>query len=91
MFSNNSKLRNSNDDWSQEEDEQLIKLIKLYGNKWAFLSKKILTKTSHQIRYRYNSVLKHKIGKENEPIIMKPNSNSIKIKKETIKPRNCIL
>lgn len=48
--------------WTAEEDQTLLNLIKIHGNKWSIISKIIKTRTGKQIRERYYNCLDQKIN-----------------------------
>lgn len=39
--------------WSEEEDEQLVKLVKKYGKNWKRIGTIMFWRTGKQIRERY--------------------------------------
>ena len=40
-------------EWSEEEDENLIRLVNILGKKWKLISQIIKTKTQEQVKNRY--------------------------------------
>lgn len=50
--------------WKKEEDEQIIKLVKKYGNAWSKISREIKTRNGKQIRDRYLNVLDPSVNKD---------------------------
>ncbi len=50
--------------WTKEEDEELLKLHKKYGNNWSSISKSMPKRTGKQIRDRYLNALEKNLKKE---------------------------
>lgn len=51
--------------WTKEEDNLLLKLIKVYKNNWSAISKIIKTRTAKQVRDRYVNCLDPSLKKGN--------------------------
>lgn len=49
-------------EWTEEEDNMIIKLQATIGNKWAKMAEAIEGRTDNQIKNRWNSVLKKKMS-----------------------------
>ena len=47
--------------WTEEEDNTIIRLQKEMGNKWAQMSQVLVGRTDNQIKNRWNSVLKKRL------------------------------
>ena len=43
--------------WNKEEDDEILKLIKIHGTNWSLISKIIKTRNNKQIRDRYINIL----------------------------------
>ena len=50
--------------WSREEDEKLIKLVKIHGNDWNLIAQQMPERNRKQIRDRFNNTLDPNIKKE---------------------------
>jgi len=50
--------------WSKEEDEKLIKLVKIHGRDWNLIAHEMPERNRKQIRDRYNNTLDPNIKKE---------------------------
>jgi hypothetical protein len=49
--------------WSNLEEDKLRKLISIHGKKWSFLSKKLVTRSSKQVRDHYNNCMDNTLDK----------------------------
>ena len=50
--------------WNKEEDDQIMKLIKIHGTNWSLISKIIKTRNNKQIRDRYINILAPNLNKK---------------------------
>lgn len=50
--------------WAQNEDDLLIKLVRVFGHSWNFIAKIIKTRTNKQVRNRYKEYLDESLNKE---------------------------
>ena len=50
--------------WNKEEDDEILKLIKIHGTNWSLISKIIKTRNNKQIRDRYINILAPNINKK---------------------------
>lgn len=62
--------------WTKEEDENLLKLMKIYGKNWSKITKHFKSRTGKQVRDRFVNVLdpnilKNKFSEEEDLLIMK--------------------
>lgn len=51
--------------WTKEEDRKLKILLEKYGNSWTYISKLMGTRSSRQIRNRYDENLNPHVKKKN--------------------------
>ncbi|EAX98910.1 Myb-like DNA-binding domain containing protein [Trichomonas vaginalis G3] len=67
----------SKDDWAEEENEKLLKLIEKYGEKkWTQISLEMGNRTDVQCRYRYKQLKRKTVGsiklsRQSEPAVSK--------------------
>ena len=50
--------------WNKEEDDEIMKLIKIHGTNWSLISKIIKTRNNKQIRDRYINILAPNLNKK---------------------------
>jgi hypothetical protein len=50
--------------WNKEEDDEILKLIKIHGTNWSLISKIIKTRNNKQIRDRYINILAPNLNKK---------------------------
>ncbi|PWA93583.1 homeodomain-like protein [Artemisia annua] len=67
--------------FTEDENEQIIRLHSIHGNRWSFIATELKGRTDNEIKNHWNSHLKHKannVGDENQPEDSKKNRKTKK-------------
>lgn len=69
-------------EWTQEEDLKVIELNNKYGNKWTRIASYLDQRTEFQVKHRYYSLYRKKLGEIIRQIV---STRNLKIKHDTLK------
>ncbi|KAK4803610.1 hypothetical protein SAY86_003427 [Trapa natans] len=64
------------DSFSEEEEDLIIRLHKLLGNRWSLIAKRIPGRTDNQVKNYWNSHLSKKLGAKSDPAMVPESSSS---------------